>query len=67
VKELLSHAGVPYVVRSVDTDLGAYRELIGRGFRRVPVTFVGDDESATAIIGFDAVALRRALGLSGPS
>jgi hypothetical protein len=67
VKELLSHAGVPHVVRSVDTDPHAYRELIARGFRKVPVTFVGEDVSATAVVGFNAAALRRALGLPGPS
>jgi hypothetical protein len=51
----------------VDSDLDAYRELIARGYRKVPVTFVGDDVSATAIIGFDAAALRRALGMPGES
>jgi hypothetical protein len=64
VKELLSHAGVPFVTRNVETDLDAYRELMARGFRSVPVTIVGDDPNPVAIIGFDEPALKRALGLS---
>jgi glutaredoxin len=66
VKELLSRAGVSFVVRNVETDLGAYRELTARGFRTVPVTIVGDDPSSHAIAGFDEEALRRALGLEAP-
>jgi adenosylhomocysteine nucleosidase len=57
VKEFLSHAGVSFLVRDVDTDLGAYRELMARGFRTVPVTIIGDE----AIVGYDPAALRRAL------
>ena len=64
MKELLSQAGVPYVSRSVETDPDAYRELLARGFRTVPVTLVGDDPAPVSIIGFDEAALRRALGLS---
>jgi hypothetical protein len=64
VKEFLSHAGVPHEVRSVDTDIAAYRDLIARGFRTVPVTLIGDDPSPAAIIGFSETALRQALGLS---
>jgi glutaredoxin len=63
VKELLSQAGVPFVVRDVETDLDAYRELLARGFRTVPVTLVGDDPAPEAIVGFDEAALRRALRL----
>ena len=62
MKEFLSHAGVPFVVRSVDTDLEAYHDLLGRGFRTVPVTFVGDEPPA-AVRGFDEIALRQAIGL----
>jgi glutaredoxin len=64
VKELLSRAGVPFTVRNVETDLSAYQELIARGFRTVPVTFVGEDPSPAGIRGFDEAALKAALGLS---
>jgi glutaredoxin len=63
VKELLSRAGVPYEVRDVDQDLQAYRELLARGFRTVPVTLVGEDPNPAAVVGFDEPALRQALGL----
>ncbi len=57
MKELLSRADVSFTVRDVDEDDGAYDELVGRGWRTVPVTFIGD----RAIKGFDPVALREAL------
>ena len=57
MKEFLSRADVPFVVRDVDEDDGAYDELVSRGWRAVPVTFIGD----RAIKGFDPVALREAL------
>lgn len=57
MKEFLSRAGVPYVVRDVDEDDGAYDELLARGWRSVPVTVIGD----RAVKGFDRVALREAL------
>lgn len=57
MKEFLSRAEVPFTVRDVDDDDGAYEELVGRGWRAVPVTFVGD----RAVKGFDPVALRDAL------
>jgi glutaredoxin len=57
VKEFLSRADVTFTVRDVDEDDGAYEELVARGWRAVPVTFVGD----RAIKGFDPVALREAL------
>jgi glutaredoxin len=63
VKELLSQAGVPYVVKDVELELESYRELLARGFRTVPVTLVGDDPEPTAVIGFNEKALRRALDL----
>jgi hypothetical protein len=63
VKELLSHAGVPFLIRNVELDLEAYRELLARGFRTVPVTIVGDGPGAVAITGFDEAALRQALTL----
>lgn len=57
MKEFLSRAGVPYVVRDVDEDDAAYRELVTRGWRSVPVTLVGD----RAIRGYDPRALREAI------
>ena len=57
MKEFLSRADVPFTVRDVDDDDGAYEELVARGWRAVPVTFCGD----RAIKGFDPVALRVAL------
>ena len=45
------------MVRDVDEDDGAYDELVGLGWRAVPVTVIGD----RAIKGFDPVALREAL------
>lgn len=61
MKEFLSLADVPFVVRDVDDDDGAYEELVSRGWRTVPVTFIGD----RAIKGFDPVALREALQAEG--
>ena len=57
MKEFLSLAGVPFAVRDVDEDEGAYDELVSSGWLAVPVTFIGD----RAIKGFDPVALRDAL------
>jgi glutaredoxin len=61
VKGFLSRLGVPFTVRDVDEDDEAYRDLIARGFRTVPVTFVG----AAAIRGHDEAALRAALATAG--
>ena len=58
MKEFLSREGVEFTAKNVDEDEHAYDELIARGFRNVPVTFVGD----AAVQGFDPVALRRAIG-----
>ena len=57
MKEFLSRAGREFIERNVDTDLDAYDELIARGWRTVPVTFVG----GAAIPGFDEAALRSAV------
>ena len=57
VKQYLSSAGVAYVSRDVDVDEGAYDELVARGWRFVPMTFIGD----RAIKGFDATALHDAI------
>jgi glutaredoxin len=64
VKEFLSRAGVPFTTRDVDDDDGAYEELVARGWRAVPVTFIGEH----AVKGFDPIALRQALmdaGMAG--
>ena len=57
MKEFLSRAGAPFVVKEIDEDDRAYDELIARGFRTVPVTIIGD----RAIKGFDRDALENAL------
>jgi hypothetical protein len=61
VKELLSQAGVPFVARDVEVELDAYRDLVARGFRAVPVTLIGEGAAEVAIKGFDESALRTAL------
>jgi len=55
---------VPFEIRNVETDLAAYRDLLERGFRSVPVTLVGDDPSPAAVVGFKEHALKTALGLA---
>jgi glutaredoxin len=57
VKELLSREGVPFTAYNVDEDDRAYDELIARGWRTVPMTFIG----ARAIKGFDEPALMSAI------
>ena len=57
MKEFLSRNGYAFTAKDVDEDDSAYRELVARGYRTVPVTFVGD----RALKGFDEPALRRAL------
>ena len=61
VKELLTRAGVTFVVRDVDDDDEAYREVMDRGWRAVPVTVVG----SSVVRGFDPVALERTLRDAG--
>jgi len=58
VKEFLSRRRVPFTLRDVDEDPAAYGELLARGWRSVPVTFVGD----RAVKGFDPERLRDAIG-----
>jgi glutaredoxin len=57
VKEFLSREGVVFVTKNVDEDEQAYAELIQKGYRTIPVTFIGDK----AIKGFDETALRAAI------
>ena len=54
---MLSREGVAFETRNVDEDEQAYAELIAKGYRTIPVTFVGE----TAIKGFDEPALRAAI------
>ncbi len=63
MKEFLSRAGHAFTVKQVDDDFDAYSELIGRGFRTVPVTFIG----TRAVKGYDEAALREALAGAGSS
>jgi glutaredoxin len=57
VKEFLSRAGASFEEKNVEEDPAAYRELVARGWRTVPVTLVGE----RAIKGFDPGALGEAL------
>ena len=57
MKEFLSREGVAFQTKNVDEDEQAYTELIQKGYRTIPVTFIGD----TAIKGFDEAALRAAI------
>ena len=59
MKEFLSREGIAFEAKNVDEDDQAYAELIARGYRTIPVTFIGD----RAIKGFDQAALRAALGV----
>jgi glutaredoxin-like protein NrdH len=61
VKEFLSREGVAFQAKNVDEDEKAYAELIEKGYRTIPVTFVGD----RVIKGFDEPALRAAIGREG--
>jgi hypothetical protein len=57
VKACLSRAGVAFLERNVDEDDRAYDELIGLGFRTVPLTVIG----SSCIKGFDEPAIIAAL------
>ncbi|WP_369123416.1 glutaredoxin family protein, partial [Klebsiella pneumoniae] len=57
MKEFLSREGVAFQAKNVDEDEQAYAELIEKGYRTIPVTFVGDQ----VIKGFDEAALRAAI------
>jgi glutaredoxin len=57
VKEFLSREGVAFETKNVDADEKAYDELIQRGYRTIPVTFIGND----VVRGFDEAALKAAL------
>ena len=59
MKEFLSREGVAFQTKNVDDDDQAYAELIAKGYRTIPVTFVGD----TVIKGYDEAALRAAISV----
>jgi glutaredoxin-like protein NrdH len=57
VKEFLSQEGRAFVVRDVEEDDDAYRDLVALGIRSVPVTVIGPHR----VNGYDPEALRAAL------
>jgi glutaredoxin len=57
VKEFLSREGVVFETKNVDEDEQAYAELIEKGYRTIPVTFI----AGRVIKGFDEPALRAAI------
>jgi glutaredoxin len=60
VKEFLSREGVAFQTKNVDDDEQAYAELIQKGYRTIPVTFIGD----RVVKGFDEAALRAAIAVT---
>jgi glutaredoxin-like protein NrdH len=62
VKEFLSRVGVPFVEKNVEDDDAAYRELMARGVRTVPLTVSGDQ----AVKGFNEAELRRLIASGAP-
>jgi glutaredoxin len=57
VKEFLSREGIAFTSKNVDEDDEAYKELVARGLRTIPVTIIGD----ATVRGYDEAALRRAV------
>lgn len=57
MKEFLSRAGAAFVEKNVEEDDAAYRELIARGVRSVPLTVLGEQ----VVKGFNEPELRRLL------
>lgn len=57
MKEFLSQASQPFVVRMVDEEDEAYRELVAMGVRSVPATVI----DGQIIRGFDPMKLRDAI------
>jgi hypothetical protein len=62
VKEFLSRAGAAFVEKNVEEDDAAYRELIARGVRSVPLTVLGD----RMVKGFNEPELRRLVESAAP-
>jgi hypothetical protein len=64
VKEFLSRAGASFVEKNVEKDDTAYRELIARGVRTVPLTVAG----TSVVKGFNEAELRNLIeSVSPPS
>ena len=63
VKEFLSREGVEFDVKNVDVDEKAYEELIQRGYRTIPMTFIGEQ----VVKGFDEAALKAAIAARSSS
>ena len=57
--DFLTSHNVPYVEKSLATDLSARDELVAMGFRAVPVIRVGNE----TMLGFSPVKLRKMLRL----
>ena len=57
MKEFLSRAGVPFTAHNVDEDDKAYDDLVGRGYRTIPVTIFED----RAVKVFDVPALQQGI------
>jgi glutaredoxin len=62
VKEFLSRAGVSFVEKNVEEDDTAYRELIARGVRTVPLTVAGTH----VVKGFNEPELRNLIESASP-
>jgi hypothetical protein len=62
VKEFLSRAGAGFVEKNVEEDDAAYRELMARGFRTVPVTVFGD----RVVKGFNEPELHQLIESASP-
>ncbi len=62
MKEFLSQAGAAFAEKNVEEDDAAYRELLARGFRSVPVTVFGDQ----VVKGFNEPELRRLIESAAP-
>lgn len=62
MKGFLSRAGAAFVEKNVEEDDAAYRELIARGVRSVPLTVFGDQ----MVRGFNEPELQRLLEAAAP-
>jgi len=60
VKEFLSRNGREFLVKNVDEDSEAFRELAALGIMTIPVTIIGD----YVVRGYDEKKLRAALGIT---
>jgi hypothetical protein len=63
VKEFLSRERLAFTVRNIEEDPDAYDQLLGMGFKVVPVTII----DGNPIIGYDERGLRQALTGGGES